>query len=161
MTNIPLPSVFSRRRWVRRVWSPLKINAMKALIRKVRGAPWKLAGGKVLTQQFSRDQTGWYADIPMWPGPRGACAMVAGADTLLDLLAGEDDCIRLALSFDRAELSHDAGVGQLDLLRPDAYGDGGDYVCTMPRHASFELWLCGVTEFVFGTMPSRIYFERV
>ena len=52
MTNIPLPSVFSRRRWVRRVWSPLKINAMKALIRKVRGAPWKLAGGKVLAVQF-------------------------------------------------------------------------------------------------------------
>lgn len=87
--------------------------------------------------------------------------MVSGADTLLDLLAGEDDCIRLALSFDRSELSNEAAIGQLDLLRPDAYGDGGDYVCTLPDSESFELWLCGVTEFVFGEMPPRIYFERV
>jgi len=38
-------------------------------------------------------------------------------------------------------------------------GDGADYRCSLEDEPEFDLWLCGVTEFVFGFMPKRIYFE--
>ena len=80
------------------------MGVMKKLIKDGKGAPWRLAGGRSLKQQFSHDETGWYADIPLWPGPRGACAMVSGADTLLDLLAGENERISLRLSLEPQHL---------------------------------------------------------
>jgi hypothetical protein len=161
MTNQSISPTFSRRRWVRRVWAPFKIETMNRLIRAGKGAPWRLAGASVLNQKFSRDSSGWYADIPMWPGPRGACAMVCGADTLLDLLAGDQNRVKLKLAFEQKELPGKGVGGHLDQLRPDEFGDGADYECIMDESDPFELWLCGVTEFVFGHMPQRIYFEVV
>ena len=150
----------SRQHWVRRMWTPIKMGMMKKLIKDGKGAPWRLAGGRSLKQQFSHDETGWYADIPLWPGPRGACAMVCGADTLLDMLAGENARITLRLSLEPQHLRGGNAVsGVLDYVRPDGLGDGADYRCSLEDEPEFELWLCGVTEFVFGFMPKRIYFE--
>ena len=117
----------SRQHWVRRMWTPIKMGMMKKLIKDGKGAPWRLAGGRSLKQQFSHDETGWYADIPLWPGPRGACAMVCGADTLLDLLAGENERISLRLSLEPQHLRGGNAVsGVLDYVRPDGLGDGDE-----------------------------------
>ena len=87
--------------------------------------------------------------------------MVCGADTLLDLLAGNEDRVKLKFAFDPQKLPGEGIGGHLEQLRPDEFGDGADYGCVMDESAPFELWLCGVTEFVFGHMPQRIYFEVV
>ena len=110
------------------MWTPIKVGMMNKLIKDGKGAPWRLAGGRSLKQQFSHDETGWYADIPLWPGPRGACAMVCGADTLLDLLAGENKRnTTLQLSLEPQHLRGGNNVsGTLDYVRLDGLGDGAD-----------------------------------
>ena len=76
------------------------------------------------------------------------------------LLAGEDERISLRLSLEPQYLRGSNAVsGVLDYVRPDGMGDGADYRCSLEDEPEFDLWLCGVTEFVFGFMPKRIYFE--
>lgn len=162
MSNSSTTPFLSRQHWVRRMWTPIKMGTMNSLIRNAKGAPWRMAGGEALEQQFSHDHTGWYADIPVWPGPRSACAMVCGADTLLDILSDGNERVTLRLCLDPKHLrGGDAVSGVLDYVRPDGMGDGADYVYKRDGEPQFELWLCGVTEFVFGFMPERIYFEVV
>lgn len=107
-----------------------------------------------LTLMFEKDDWGgWFAVIPSWPGPRAALAMVDGADTFLDLLSGGANRVTLNLSIDPKETWR-----ELNYLRPHAYGDGAHY--TYEDDERFHrMWLCGVTEFVFGEMPERIWFE--
>ena len=96
------------------------MGMMNKLTKDGKGAPcgWP---ADITKQQFSHDETGWYADIPLWPGPRGACAMVCGADTLLDLLAGENERITLRLSLEPQHLRDGNAVsGVLDYVRPTA-----------------------------------------
>jgi hypothetical protein len=107
-----------------------------------------------LTLGFEKDDWGgWFAVIPSWPGPRAALAMVDGADTFLDLLSGGAHHVTLNLSIDPKDAWR-----ELHYLRPHSYGDGAHY--TYEDDERFHrMWLCGVTEFVFGEMPERIWFE--
>ena len=107
-----------------------------------------------LTLSFEKDDWGgWFAIIPSWPGPLAALAMVDGADTFLDLLSGGANHVTLDLSIDPKETWR-----ELNHLRPHAYGDGAHY--TYEDDQRFHrMWLCGVTEFVFGEMPERIWFK--
>ncbi len=86
-------------------------------------------------------------------GAKGDLAMVAGADTMLDIIAQGRREVTVTLDtepFERAD--------ELRLVRL-AEGDGGYYF--MPsfegKEVNHEMWLCGVTEFVFGGMPERIF----
>ncbi len=160
MNTVQFKVPLSRRRWVRRFWSPLKNGLVKSLMKKASGLPWAVAGGRCMQLGFYKEDGGWYADIALWPGPQSACAMVAGADTMLDILSEGSDKVRLDLAFNREDLPVLTGiVGLLNFVRPDEWGDGGDYIMELPDHESFELWLCGVTEFVFGEMPPVIHFH--
>jgi hypothetical protein len=44
----------------------------------------------------------------------------------------------------------------LTYIEPEEFGDGAYY-----RHETTDhrMWLCGVTAFVFGEMPERIWFR--
>ena len=105
-----------------------------------------------LSLGFEKDRWGgWYAIIPSWPGPRAALAMVDGADTFLDLLSEGQNHVVLELSIDARD-----GWNVLAYLKAHPYGDGADYLDVQHQH---RMWLCGVTEFVFGHMPPRIWYR--
>lgn len=112
--------------------------------------------------RFVREGADWYIDLPEFlaqGGSKGDLQMVAGADTMLDLMAGKTGDVTLqmdAQSFD--------GADELVLTeRCDPILGGGYY-----RLQSFEgkevvqdMWLCDVTRFVFGELPARIFVKRV
>ena len=107
---------------------------------------------RTLSLGFEKDDWGgWFAVIPSWPGPRAALAMVDGADTFLDLLSKGESYVALDLSMDPKD-----GWSELHYLMPHDCGDGAHYLDVEHNH---RMWLCGVTEFVFGEMPERIWFK--
>lgn len=109
---------------------------------------------RTLSLGFEKDDWGgWFAVIPSWPGPRAALAMVDGADTFLDLLSKGEPYVALDLSMD-----HKDGWSELRYLKPHAFGDGAYYTFENEERLH-RMWLCGVTEFVFGEMPDRIWFK--
>ena len=99
------------------------------------------------------DWGGWFAVIPSWPGPKGALAMVDGADTFLDLLSRGENQVTLDLSIEPQE-----GWSELKYESKHIFGDGAYYVDLEHDHL---MWLCGVTEFVFGHMPDQIWYNVV
>ena len=102
---------------------------------------------------FAKEDGVWYAQVKGWPGPKAMCAMVDGADTFLDHLSGNGDRVRVVLS-----RSPQAGYAPLTYLAPHPAGDGAYYTVDL-NGAEHRMWLCGVTEFVFGAMPDRIYYR--
>ena len=113
-----------------------------------------LGTDKRLVMSFEKeDWGGWFAVIPSWPGPKGALAMVDGADTFLDLLSRGENEVTLDLSIEPQE-----GWSELKYESKHIFGDGAYYVDLDHDHL---MWLCGVTEFVFGHMPDQIWYNVV
>ena len=112
--------------------------------------------------RFIKDSGAWYIDLPQFLeqglGTKGDLAMVAGADKMLDFMAEGKNSVVVTLSeqpFERADK-----LELLSLCEPEI--GGGNY-----QLRSFEgqdinqgMWLCAVTEFVFGAMPPVIYIRR-
>ena len=132
---------------------PLLRRAASALKVQLSRQAARLRGTQThLTIAFENDGIqGWFAVIPSWPGPRAALAMVDGADTFLDSLSEGNPQVTLDLSLNRQN-----GWHELKRLIPHPDGDGAYYVDVATNH---RMWLCGVTEFVFGSMPERIWFQ--
>ena len=108
------------------------------------------------TLSFTKEASGWYIDLPEWEGDKGELAMVAGADDLLDALDwSKKGNVILDISLDPIEKSH---ALYLKEFTPEV----GGALYTVTGEASFpkEIWLCAVTEFVFGFMPRIIYFNK-
>jgi hypothetical protein len=107
------------------------------------------------TMRFYKDMGGWFADVPGWPGPKAALAMVWGADTFLAHLAKGNNEVTIEVS-DQEE----PHWGKLTWVHDHFHGDGAHYATTMNggRHI---LWLCAVTQFVMGGMPKEIWFQKV
>jgi hypothetical protein len=107
------------------------------------------------TMRFYKEQGGWFADVPNWPGPKAALAMVWGADTFLDYLSHGQGEVTLTVSDQEIQ-----GWSKLDWVCDHQNGDGAHYVTSKAgrRHV---LWLCAVTEFVMGKMPREIWFSTV
>jgi len=84
--------------------------------------------------------------------------MVDGADKMLDLAAGAANAVTLRLS----ETPFD-GADRLDLVEKcDPYIGGGNYFIKHyeGQEVNQELWLCQVTEFVFGGLPAQIFVKK-
>jgi hypothetical protein len=111
---------------------------------------------------FTKDNQGWFISSIPEPHPfsRGALAMVAGADTFLDILAQGEDKVTLALSQEPIE-----GYNKLERTKLHQLGIGGaDYILKeyMGQEINFEMWLCSVTMWVFkGVHPETIYFAKL
>ncbi len=111
---------------------------------------------------FNKEEDGlWYIDYPQWAGPHKALMMVAGADTLLDLLNDGSNRVEIEVAYEDFE-------GASLLSRLDWRLTGGANYWFVPCEDDYEddfdgfkVWLCPVTLFVFGSYPKYIYFKQV
>jgi hypothetical protein len=115
----------------------------------------------MIIHRFYRENGGWYIDLPEYlegGGSKGDLAMVAGADTMLDAIAGKEKEVYLEIDL----LPFDGGDKVL-LTEVCAPGIGGGYYLMNSfegKEVNQKMWLCGVTEFVFGYLPAEIYIKR-
>ena len=100
----------------------------------------------------------WYVDLPEWEGEKDNLEMVLGADSFLEILAQGEGEVRVILS----TIAFD-GASELTLTADGGIIGGKWYKleeCAGIVY-SFNLWLCNVTEFVFGKFPETIWFSKV
>jgi hypothetical protein len=108
---------------------------------------------------FELEDKRWYVVLPEWEGDRGELEMVAGADVMLDILADGNSTVTLELSVEPKPCC-------LTLFFDREDGGGGWYsLATNSDNVKFEniheIWLCHVTKFVFGELPSRIFVNKL
>ena len=127
-------------------------GAIKTAASKAAG---KIYGNKnELRMRFYKEEGLWYADVKGWPGPKRMLLMVDGADTFLDYLSNNGNEISLDLSLDPKQ-----GYDVLNYRYPHP-GNDGAYYSTQMSEDEHILWLCGVTEFVFGFMPEEVWYRN-
>lgn len=92
----------------------------------------------------------WFVDLPEWDGSKDDLEMVSGADVMLDILAQGRNNIKCLLSTD------EFNDYNMKLTFKNNSADGAWYDLKSDLF-EFDVWLCGVTKFVFGDMPKVIY----
>lgn len=110
---------------------------------------------EIRSLEFLKEVDGrWFVTLPEWKGDRADLEMVSGADTMLDILAQGEDIINVSIS-----LNSFPGALRLTKIQNTPMVGGATYLCRGEHISEFELWLCDVTRFVFGNMPSKLYFK--
>lgn len=120
---------------------------------------------------FIKDEGIWYADLPEFLeaglGSRANLMMVDGADTFLDLFAKGNTRITLQISsqpfqgwqtkMHKIKIGLNSSLLQLIGHAPVDYG--AYYKVTQMNGEAYnhQLWLCPVTEYVFGNYPQEIF----
>ncbi|MBS1566889.1 MAG: hypothetical protein JST39_21085 [Bacteroidetes bacterium] len=92
-------------------------------------------------------------------GKKEALQMVEGADTMLDIISMGADNVTISMSTGFFE-----GADRLELVEICDPGIGGGYYMLPSfedRPVSQRMWLCGVTNFVFGYLPEEIFIRRL
>lgn len=105
--------------------------------------------------RFYKDHQGWFIDLPNWIGTKGQLAMVSGADDFLDHISDNTSSVWVEMSVE--SLKGDC----YEIIKYQDLADGAMYYYIDELGYTREMWLCGVTEFVFGNMPNRIYCRKV
>lgn len=103
--------------------------------------------------RFYKDDDGWFIDLPSFPGPKSALAMVAGADTLLDKFNDGSNEVMIDLSTKQPE--HGV-INKFVRTKKNGIFGGADY-----DYDGHAFWLCPVTLYVFGRYPKVIYFNII
>jgi hypothetical protein len=108
--------------------------------------------------RFIKENGGWFIDLPEYlaqGGSKGDLAMVSGADTMLDIIAEGFDSVTLELDIKPFPDSDELILTELC----DPVLGGGYYHMKKfeGKEMNHDMWLCAVTEFVFGNMPERIF----
>jgi hypothetical protein len=112
------------------------------------------------THRFYKDGMNWYIDLPAYleqGGSPGDLQMVDGADTMLDFMSGGEGDVMVQVSREPFE-----GSEVLELTEKCDPHIGGAYYLLQTyqgQNINKRMWLCGVTEFVFGDLPERIYIK--
>ena len=106
--------------------------------------------------RFYKDSQGWFIDLPNWLGTKGQLAMVQGADTFLDNVSNNLSEVWIEMSIEPME-----GDWSYCLRKTEDLVDGAMYQYINNKGQRDTMWLCGVTEFVFGNMPEKIYCRKV
>ena len=110
---------------------------------------------------FVRKGREWFIDLPEYleqGGSEGDLQMVDGADTMLDIIAGTEDKAQIMIAAQPFE-----GADKLLLTEKcDPYIGGGSYFLEYfnGNKIAQTIWLCQVTEFVFGDIPDQIFFRN-
>ena len=96
----------------------------------------------------------WFVVLPEWEGSKSELQMVMGADTMLDIISEGLFYTSLTLSLLPFE-----GCDVLTKIENTPEYGGANYLMSKYRGIEYnlEMWLCSVTEFVFGHMPEKIY----
>jgi len=113
------------------------------------------------TYRFIKTGNDWYIDLPEYIEQGGAMSdlqMVEGADKMLDMMAENENAVVLSIADEPF-----SGADVLELTEKcDPYIGGGYYL--MKKYEGQEInrtmWLCQVTEFVFGDIPPLIFVRR-
>ena len=111
--------------------------------------------------RFIKTGQDWYIDLPEFLEQGGSVddlKMVAGADTMLNMMAESESTVVLHIAKEKFD-----GADTLRLTEKcDPYIGGGYYI--MKQYEGQEInktmWLCQVTEFVFGDIPFQIFVKR-
>jgi hypothetical protein len=109
--------------------------------------------------KFDKENDGkWYVDLPEWLGPKEALEMVCGADTMLDILSQGEGSIYLDIVTD----GHSPVFPKVILSRNHEEVESGSFYdikwgLGSTDLTTFKIWLCDVTEFVFGEFPETIF----
>jgi len=114
------------------------------------------------TYTFIKEDRKWYIDLPEYieqGGDKGDLQMVDGADVMLDVMSGNTNEVSLIISRDQFE---DSDTLQLLEVCDPVIG-GGMYLFSEyeGKNISQKMWLCAVTEFVFGDLPEKIFVKKV
>jgi hypothetical protein len=112
--------------------------------------------------RFYKEYSTWYIDLPEYlaqGGSQGDLAMVSGADTMLETVSGSAGKVTLQIDTTPFEGSDELMLTELC----DPVMGGGWYLVKEfeGKAVNQQMWLCAVTEFVFGYMPERIYVKKV
>lgn len=121
---------------------------------------------------FIKEDGIWYANLPEFLnrglGTKANLMMVDGADTFLDLLSNNGKCITLSLSREVTlnstgslrKIKRGMNVQLLQLIGHAPVDYGAYYQVQELNGAPYQhqLWLCPVTEYVFGEYPDQIFF---
>lgn len=107
---------------------------------------------------YKTNENRWFIDIPGWYGSIEELEMVCGADTMLDIISeGESELFLYISKVDFANSNKLIFKGlSIDL------GEGADYILENYNGIEYNLdiWLCGVTEYVFKCYPGIIFFSK-
>ena len=101
---------------------------------------------------YKNEDNRWYVDLPDWTGSIDELEMVCGADTLLDIISQGDN--KAVVYWSEQEIEH--YKYSLTKLREEEF-DGATYLVEGNNITSFEVWLCGVTKWVFGYYPTKLF----
>jgi len=125
---------------------------------------------------FHKIKSKWYIDLPLWPGPKAALEMLCGADDLLNRMSDNSNNVTLKFSTRKFKGYDDVldRVCKMSELTNESDGksagygkfDGAIYeVRNKPIKNEIltknNVWLCGVTLFVFLRYPKHIYFKKI
>lgn len=99
----------------------------------------------------------WYVNLPEYPGVKAELEMVAGADTMLEIISEGNDAVMAHFDLNPYEGSD---VLILKEIHSEDFS-GATYILKTYRGVELDLqmWLCDVTKFVFGYFPENIYFN--
>ena len=116
----------------------------------------------MLTHTFIKEPSGWYIDLPDYieqGGSKADLAMVAGADDMLDLMA--EGSTRVTVQIDTVPFEGGEVVELVEVC--DAAMGGGYYVMPVYQQKPINrrMWLCDVTDYVFGNLPEKIFVRKV
>lgn len=105
--------------------------------------------------KFEKEYNRWYVVLPEWTEGKDDLEMVLGADTMLDILSQGENEIDVCISLE----PFDGYRFKLDFDFED--GGGAWYHLQNSENFDFkydfDVWLCKVTIFVFGSLPKNIY----
>lgn len=108
---------------------------------------------------FEKEVDDWFAVVPEWEGLHSDLQMVSGADVMCDILAQGENLICTKIIVDTIPQNYKVKLIKIQ----DTPDIGGAYYLS---HWSdefkidpFQIWLCEVTEFVFGNLPDIIYIQ--
>lgn len=112
------------------------------------------------TYKFVKEETNkWYIDLPDWQGHKADLEMVEGADIMLDHVS--NGATEVSLSLSEQPFS---GADMLELKYDYSKQTGGGGIYFLKKYngqiMNQEMWLCEVTEYVFGALPPVIYFKK-
>lgn len=109
---------------------------------------------------FERDGEDWFAVINEWEGSRADLQMVAGADVMCDIFDKNGEGTGLFATKLSIVPPIDYRVKLVKVEETPLIG-GALYMShwsgSFKEIEPFAIWLCGVTEYVFGHLPEEIY----
>ena len=113
--------------------------------------------------KFDKETNGWFIDLPEWEGSKNDLQMVLNADTWLDIVCHGDWHVWVFVSdqpFDGAERLIRTSLGCTLIDEPFDSGATYRIESFMGIPYDFSMWLCDVTEFIFGHFPEIIYYRK-